>query len=371
MLVSMDMMRGFMVLLSFADTTFALKFENKRVIDPTCATGMLLGNTCCKIECGSCGGSGCGDRPGGESNCCSSYIKDANKSCEDSVPPCMVNGNLFFSDTVLDLVFEKMHSDGYVKLRADDLQQADAAMDQFCNRMGCEDYWPKYSHYGADLSRKPVSRWFHTATPKEPKSILTPHNEHSYSGCLPSVIAFWGNTSDYEGGQTVLHENVESFDEDPVLATLRLPYTNVSGEKWTVDLRGTSGWNGRQYLQKPACDTLYHEEYQDYFLQTTASAGHQLQYPENITLKRTRHFPDILDDVTRHNIDRAYYEGVNELASHFIVLKQGDLLLIDNRRYSHSVLASDGLRQNYVGLLDDTDCTSFVISWHRDPTIVT
>lgn len=261
-------------------------------------------------------------------------------------------------------IMEKMRSDGYILLQVNDLQQADKAMDGFCSKMDeCEDYWPKYAHYGADRARKPVSRWFHSATHKEPKEILAPHNEHVYSGCLPSVIAFLGNSSEYEGGQLVLHENVESLDEEPVSANLR---NDKLDDPWTIDLRGTSGWNGRQYLQKPATDTFWHEEYQDYFLRTTLQAGQHLQYPKDVILNSTWHVPDPLDASTRRNIDRAYYKGVKTINSHSFVLKQGDLLIVDNRRHSHSVLASAGTRQNFVGIADDTDCTSFVIDWKED-----
>lgn len=33
--------------------------------DPTCQTGIRLGNACCSKQCGRCGGTGCQDHPGG------------------------------------------------------------------------------------------------------------------------------------------------------------------------------------------------------------------------------------------------------------------------------------------------------------------
>ena len=36
--------------------------------------GVQSGNICCASRCGTCGGKGCGARPGGPSNCCTSHI---------------------------------------------------------------------------------------------------------------------------------------------------------------------------------------------------------------------------------------------------------------------------------------------------------
>lgn len=35
-----------------------------------CQDGLRDGKYCCAMECGTCGGAGCGDRPGGSANCC-------------------------------------------------------------------------------------------------------------------------------------------------------------------------------------------------------------------------------------------------------------------------------------------------------------
>ena len=58
--------------------------------DPNCETGILSGNVCCLDSCGSCGGQGCGSRPGGAEGCCVGTITDAGKSCESNIPPCLV-----------------------------------------------------------------------------------------------------------------------------------------------------------------------------------------------------------------------------------------------------------------------------------------
>ena len=50
--------------------------------DNQCATygGIQNGNVCCLACCGSCGGVGCGKRPGGTSNCCTKQIPE-NQIC--------------------------------------------------------------------------------------------------------------------------------------------------------------------------------------------------------------------------------------------------------------------------------------------------
>ena len=55
----------------------------------SCKYGIADGNACCALTCGSCGGSGCGDRPGGADNCCYGHI--AGSSAPDNVPLCRDN----------------------------------------------------------------------------------------------------------------------------------------------------------------------------------------------------------------------------------------------------------------------------------------
>ena len=45
---------------------------------------------CCAAACGTCGGVGCAQRPGGGRNCCIGYIIAANKSCNKHEPPCVI-----------------------------------------------------------------------------------------------------------------------------------------------------------------------------------------------------------------------------------------------------------------------------------------
>lgn len=60
--------------------------------DPTCANGIKNSeNTaCCTKTCGACGGSTCANRYGGATNCCTTTITTANKSCSSNVAPCKI-----------------------------------------------------------------------------------------------------------------------------------------------------------------------------------------------------------------------------------------------------------------------------------------
>jgi hypothetical protein len=51
------------------------------------------GDVCCDAACGSCGGNGCGQRPGGGELCCVGAITRANVMCSDNggVPPCLID----------------------------------------------------------------------------------------------------------------------------------------------------------------------------------------------------------------------------------------------------------------------------------------
>jgi hypothetical protein len=54
-----------------------------------CASEVFNKVVCCLAMCGSCGGSQCGSRPGGSSNCCQTQILASNRSCEFFEPPCI------------------------------------------------------------------------------------------------------------------------------------------------------------------------------------------------------------------------------------------------------------------------------------------
>mmetsp|Transcript_14466 Transcript_14466/g.21475 ORF Transcript_14466/g.21475 Transcript_14466/m.21475 type:complete len:279 (+) Transcript_14466:94-930(+) len=67
----------------------------------SCPTGGILdssGDFCCPSSCGSCGGSGCGELPGGTSSCCTSQFKN---SCDDGALPCKITSTDDGTDTEL------------------------------------------------------------------------------------------------------------------------------------------------------------------------------------------------------------------------------------------------------------------------------
>ncbi len=57
---------------------------------PSGCKGLVAGTVCCANSCGVCGGTGCSARPGGVTSCCSGSIKQANKSCSNNAPPCVL-----------------------------------------------------------------------------------------------------------------------------------------------------------------------------------------------------------------------------------------------------------------------------------------
>lgn len=63
---------------------------NLSVSDPQCSSGIKSGNVCCPAACGSCGGDGCGSRPGGAKACCTNSIIVTSKSCLKGEAPCVI-----------------------------------------------------------------------------------------------------------------------------------------------------------------------------------------------------------------------------------------------------------------------------------------
>ena len=55
----------------------------------SCKYGIADGAACCALTCGSCGGAGCGTRPGGAANCCYGPIAGATPAA--GVPLCRDN----------------------------------------------------------------------------------------------------------------------------------------------------------------------------------------------------------------------------------------------------------------------------------------
>ena len=64
---------------------------NPNPADPYCDRGIQTGDVCCSIQCGTCGGTGCGARPGGASECCVGRIQTENRSCSEGPAPCVMD----------------------------------------------------------------------------------------------------------------------------------------------------------------------------------------------------------------------------------------------------------------------------------------
>jgi hypothetical protein len=67
--------------------------ERLDAIDPAKAAqcrGLLRDEVCCAAACGTCGGTGCGGRPGGSAACCTGSIRASGRSCAQYPPPCLV-----------------------------------------------------------------------------------------------------------------------------------------------------------------------------------------------------------------------------------------------------------------------------------------
>jgi len=65
----------------------------------SCPHSIFNKDICCNEACGTCGGSGCGSRPGGGDNCCSGKIRDSRVMCIDSDPPCIISEDPTLSPT--------------------------------------------------------------------------------------------------------------------------------------------------------------------------------------------------------------------------------------------------------------------------------
>ncbi|MGM0557802.1 MAG: hypothetical protein ACQEVA_15565 [Myxococcota bacterium] len=59
--------------------------------DSACSNGIENGLVCCASSCGTCGGSGCGGRPGGAESCCTSAVMESARSCPTHEAPCILD----------------------------------------------------------------------------------------------------------------------------------------------------------------------------------------------------------------------------------------------------------------------------------------
>ena len=71
--------------------TFFLSLETGAIQKCT-DYGGIGERTCCTASCGTCGGRGCGKRPGGAENCCGRKIYEIC-GAEGQRAPCIIIGN--------------------------------------------------------------------------------------------------------------------------------------------------------------------------------------------------------------------------------------------------------------------------------------
>lgn len=72
-----------------------------------CMHGIASDGVCCAASCGTCGGSGCGSRPGGRDACCKGAVRDNSPACSDNGQqgPCVMDGESFVVEWVNMPVF--------------------------------------------------------------------------------------------------------------------------------------------------------------------------------------------------------------------------------------------------------------------------
>jgi len=63
------------------DALSLLQFSANSEKGQLCSTGIKKGRFCCRKSCGTCGGRGCQNRPGGERSCCLADIKASGRKC--------------------------------------------------------------------------------------------------------------------------------------------------------------------------------------------------------------------------------------------------------------------------------------------------
>jgi len=73
------------------DALSLLQFSANSEKGQLCSSGIKKGRFCCRNSCGTCGGRGCQNRPGGEKACCLSDIKASGRKCNGrNMQKCML-----------------------------------------------------------------------------------------------------------------------------------------------------------------------------------------------------------------------------------------------------------------------------------------
>lgn len=250
----------------------------------------------------------------------------------------------------------------------------DELMDTLSGRLNMSDYWPIYRNKSllGDTGRQPISRWFHSATQRaNPMHSLGPHNEHVYSGHSPAVVAFWGRSSNYAGGHTVLYANLEVVPESDVtqLTERRSPGSDEwreqqlggggggpsvqfqrGAKRFNIRLWWRSALDQKYYVALPSLDVWSHAIYTEHFVwQNRLLLPYNWSAIANIAFK----LGSGCIEAGRYLVDRYFFATIQPDRAVPLQLHDGDLLLVDNRRWTHSVLASRGVRTNYVAMMAD------------------
>ena len=225
--------------------------------------------------------------------------------------------------------------------------QVDSLMAALCAQMDCRDYWPTYMNSTtADRGRRSRSQWLHSVTERgSPMDSLAPHNEHAYSGCTPSVVVFHGASAGYRGGHTVLFENLEA---DHAANGEAIVQFERGRWEWRSTLTVRSAFNGARYVALPAVDVWAHSIYTEHFVW---QMRHLLPYNWSSIVRTALKRGGGAVTAGRQLLDRYYFATVQARRALPMQLTAGDVLILDNRRWTHSVLASQGERVNSIGML--------------------
>jgi len=104
-------------------------------------------SVCCPASCGTCGGLGCKDRPGGKDACCADHLHANSGSCKRNMPPCIGVDMSTTKTTELDAV--EGAAPATTELDSDtSVATTDLATTQFI----CIDRWRRCTNYWCDVN---------------------------------------------------------------------------------------------------------------------------------------------------------------------------------------------------------------------------
>ena len=126
-----------------------------------------------------------------------------------------------------------------------------------------------------------------------------------------------------------------------------------SNASFSAPATARSYFTGESYLQLASYDTWSHLPYIKHLLHVH---GARLLYPVEDVIAQTQaaypHLPGVWLK-QRGLMDAVYYETVRKGNGLAMRLTIDELVLVDNRRFTHAVLPSNGFRFNAVAMLGD------------------